>query len=42
MAAEDEKYQDPTTSEYIGIVLSLVEKVLEFVNSLEHDFKVNR
>ena len=42
MDAEDEKYQDPTTSEYIGIVLSLVEKVLGFVNSLKHDFKIYR
>ena len=42
MAAEDEKYQDPTTSENIGIVISLAEKVLGFVNSLEHDFKVYR
>ena len=42
MAAEDEKYQDPATLENIGIVISLAEKVLGFVNSLEHDFKVYR
>ena len=45
MAAELEKYQqwlDPKTLEYIGTVISLAEKVLGFVNSLEHDFKVYR
>ena len=42
MAEELEKYLEPQTLENIGVVISLVRRLYDFVDSLKHNFKVER